>query len=240
MKAMPTPATIQQSPAPAPPPTAPVLAGTRQPTAQPFTRVEVAALRARREELSNQLQSAAARRSKLAEDLKNADDGARAGLEQRIAVLDERIVQLERDIAATGQELTSAPAGLVAISSPPVGAFGGLSSDQITGITIVSVVLVFFPIAIALARLLWKRATTHAPSPLPGESSQRLERLELTMDAVALEMERVSEGQRFMTRLLTEPNPQPNALAALEAGRRASDAHRARENVPLRGSQEEP
>ena len=27
-----------------------------------------------------------------------------------VAVLDERIVQLERDIAATGQELTSAPA----------------------------------------------------------------------------------------------------------------------------------
>ena len=230
---------VQQAPAPAPSPTAPAIAGTPQPTAQPFTRVEVAALRARREELSSQLQSAAARRSKLAEDLKNADDGARAGLEQRIAVLDERIVQLERDIARTGQELTSAPAGLVAISSPPVGGFGGLSSDQITGISIVSIVLVFFPIAIALARLLWKRATTHAPPPLPGETSQRLERLEQAMDAVALEMERVSEGQRFMTRILTEPNPQSNALAALEAGRQASDAHRARERVPVRGRNEE-
>lgn len=231
--------TALQAPAPAPSPTAPAVAGTPQPTAPPFTRVEVAALRARREELSNQLQSAAARRSQLAEDLKSADDGARAGLQQRIAVLDERIVQLERDIAATGQELTSAPAGLVAITSPAYGGFGGLSSDQITGISIVGIVLVLFPIAIAMARLLWKRATTHAPPPLPAETSQRLERLEQAMDAVALEMERVSEGQRFMTRILTEPNPQSNALAALEAGRQAADAHRARERVPVRGRNEE-
>ena len=236
---MPTPTTNQQPPAPAPAPTAPVLAGTPQPIARPFTRQEVAALRARREELSNQLQSAAARRSQLAEDLKNADDGARAGLEQRIAVLDERIVQLERDIAVTGQELTSAPAGLVAVSAPPFGGYGGLSPDQITGISVVFVVLVLFPIAIAMARLLWKRATTHAPPPLPGETSQRLERLEQAMDAVALEMERVSEGQRFMTRILTEPRPDSNALAAIEAGRQATDARLTRERVPVRGRNEE-
>ena len=235
---MPTPTTIQQSPAPAPTPTAPVLAGTPQPIARPFTRVEVAALRARREELSNQLQSAASRRRQLAEELRTADRGAREGLEERIAVLDERIVQLERDIAETGQQLTSAPAGLVAVSSPPFGGFGGLSSDQVTGISIVFVVLVLFPIAIALARLLWKRATTHAPPPLPGETSQRLERLEQAMDTVALEMERVSEGQRFMTRILTEPNPEPNALAALEAGRQAADARLTRERAPVRGRDE--
>jgi hypothetical protein len=236
---MPTPTTVQQSPAPAPSPAAPSLLGTPQPAAQQFTRIEVAALRARREELSNQLQSAAARRSQLAEELKNADDGARAGLEQRIAVLDERIVQLERDIAVTGHELTSAPAGLVAVSGTPYGGFAGLGSDQITGISIVFVVLVLFPIAIAMARLLWKRATTHAPPPLPGETSQRLERLEQAMDSVALEMERVSEGQRFMTRILTEARPESNALAALEAGRQATDARVSRERVPVRGRNEE-
>ena len=236
---MPTPTTIQQSPAPAPVPAAPAVAGTPQPAARPFTRTEVAALRARREELSDQLQSAAGRRSQLAEELKNADDGAREGLQQRIAVLDGRIVQLERDIAETGQQLTSAPAGLVAVSSSPFGGYRGLSPDQITGISVVFVVLVMFPIAIALARLLWKRATTHAPPPLPGETSQRLERLEHAMDSVAVEMERVSEAQRFMTRILTEGKPESNALAALEAARQATDARLTRERVPVRGRNED-
>ena len=39
------------------------------------------------------------------------------------------------------------------------------------------------------------------------ESSQRLERLEQGMDAIAIEIERVSEGQRFVTKLLSEASP---------------------------------
>lgn len=231
-----TPTATQQEPAGTPGQTAPVLAGTPQTAARPLSRIEIAAIRARREELSNQLQSAAARRSELAEELRGADRGARPGLEQRIGVLDERIVRLEQDIAETGQQLTSAPAGLVAVTAPPVGGFGGLSSDQVTGISIVFMIVVLLPISIALARLLWKRATAPRPAP-SGDSSQRLERLEQAMDAVALEMERVSEGQRFVTKILTDPNPASATLGALEAGR-AAEAHRARERVPVRGKHE--
>ncbi len=39
---------------------------------------------------------------------------------------------------------------------------------------------------------------------IAGDSSQRLERIEQAMDAIAIEVERVSEGQRFVTRLLSE------------------------------------
>lgn len=231
------PSVTQQEPAATPGQTAPVLAGTPQTNARSLSRIEIAAIRARREELSNQLQSAAARRSELAEELRGADRGARPGLEQRIGVLDERIVRLEQDIAETGQQLTSAPAGLVAVTAPPVGGFGGLSSDQVTGISIVFMIVVLLPISIAFARLLWKRATAPRPAP-SGDSSQRLERLEQAMDAVALEMERVSEGQRFVTKILTDPNPASATLGALEAGR-AAEAHRARERVPVRGRPEE-
>jgi hypothetical protein len=35
---------------------------------------------------------------------------------------------------------------------------------------------------------------------------ERLERIEQGMDAIAIEVERVSEGQRFVTRLLSERN----------------------------------
>ena len=123
---MQTPTTIQQAsaqqaPAPPPGPAAPVVAGTPQPIARPLTRHEVAAIRARREELSDQLQSAASRRNRLAGELRTADRAARPGLEQRIAVIDERMDQPEQDIAEAGQQLTTEAAGLVATIAPPAG-----------------------------------------------------------------------------------------------------------------------
>jgi hypothetical protein len=65
-------------------------------------------------------------------------------------------------------------------------------------------VLVLFPVAIAVARRLWKRST---PPTIPGnwaDTPNRLERLETAVDTIAVEIERVSESQRFMTRLMTE------------------------------------
>jgi hypothetical protein len=42
-----------------------------------------------------------------------------------------------------------------------------------------------------------------APS-VPGETTQRMERMERAIDAVALEVERISESQRFLTKLLAD------------------------------------
>jgi hypothetical protein len=39
---------------------------------------------------------------------------------------------------------------------------------------------------------------------LPTEVTERLERMEHALDSVALEVERISEGQRFTTKLLSE------------------------------------
>ena len=45
-------------------------------------------------------------------------------------------------------------------------------------------------------------------APLPGEAMQRLDarlsEMQQSIDAVAVEVERISEGQRFTTKLLTE------------------------------------
>lgn len=168
----------------------------------PLTAEEAAILRARRSELSDQLISAANRREELAEELKSADPGARAGLEQRIAVLDQRIIQMEQDIAETGRELTSR-GELTASVVTPIGEFG-LGPGQVTAISIVFIIFVLMPLAIALARLMWRRAT--APRPSLGDAGPRLEQIEHAVDSIAIEVERISEGQRFVTRLLTEPN----------------------------------
>ena len=68
---------------------------------------------------------------------------------------------------------------------------------------------------------------------LPHELSDRLTRLEQSVDAVAIEVERIGEGQRFMTRLFTEKGT-PRA-----AGEGAADPMEtnAREAAPgVRGS----
>src|SRR5947207_8786681 len=110
-----------QGPTPNPPnPPSPVFVvqgvpGTGPITLQPpRTARELDALRNRREELSNQLQSVDSRRSKLLSQLRQTSDPtAVQGLEARLRLLDARQLQLETDIATTGQQLSSAPALLV-------------------------------------------------------------------------------------------------------------------------------
>lgn len=65
----------------------------------------------------------------------------------------------------------------------------------------ITIVTVGTPLVRALARR-WDREG--ATPRIPADVSARLERMEQTIDAMAVEMERISEGQRFMTKLLAE------------------------------------
>jgi hypothetical protein len=174
-----------------------------------------------RSRLSDQLISASGRRDEIAVALKTAQGADRAGLEQRLMQLDQRILQLEGDLAETGRLLTSAPApvGMFNTSTEYPPPLGGLSPGNVTAISIVFTLFVLAPMALAMARLLWKRAVTpRAPAP-SLDSIHRLERVEQAIDAVAVEVERISEGQRFVTRILTEgPAHQP-----LSAGQRNAE-----------------
>ena len=49
----------------------------------------------------------------------------------------------------------------------------------------------------------------------PALADARLSRLEQAVDAIALEIERISEGQRFTTRLLSDQARQANAAREL-------------------------
>ena len=176
----------------------------------PRTSRDIDALKARREELSNQLQSVDSRRSKLLTQLQRTNDPtAVKGLEARLSLLDARQLQLESDIATTGQQLTSASAGLIGTTGQPV-FYGGMSSRQVMALSVLSIIFVLFPLAIGLSRAIWKRsANPGVPPAVLTETAQRLERLESSVDAIAIEIERISEGQRFVTKLLAEGQPAP-------------------------------
>jgi hypothetical protein len=190
----------------------------------PRSSQELNAIRQARSQLSDQLISASNRREEIARELRRPGvEGAdRAGLEERLRLLDQRILRLEADIAATGRQLTTAPASLVA-GARVQEAFGGLPPGGIIGGGIVFTLFVLAPIAFAAARLMWRRATRQAPAPARGwDNSPRFERLETAVDAIAVELERVSEGQRFVTKLLADSH----GLAA------TPDASRAAEPLP--------
>ena len=201
---------------------------------RPLTARDVQALRERGSELSRQLTSVSNRRDRLAAQLEDADGSNKAGLEQRIAQLDQRILGIEGDIAQNGRLLASAPASalLSTASTPPPNPLG-LNPGQITGIAIVGTIFVGFPLAVAMARNIWRRGLRHAPPPASAESNQRMERLEQAVDAIAIEIERVSEGQRFVTRLLTE-----GSAPALSVGQKPAEPVRLPEREPLRATRE--
>ncbi len=193
--------------------------GSSQNLFVPMNRQEVSALRSQRSELSNQLESAADRRHQLSEELKSAPPGAsRIGLEQRIAVLDKRMVQLESDIAATGRQLTAAPLDVLGSSEMqgrPIDI-----PDNVAAISATAIVMLFFPIVFVLCRNMWRRGNRSAVPSLQqvsGETNQRLERLEQGVEAIAIEIERIAEGQRFVTRLMSEGQPAGTAIGAGQA-----------------------
>ena len=220
---------VQLAPAaPAPPPAPAAVVGgqnvsPRVLNAAPMTRQEVAALRARGEKLSDQLKSADGRRKELEVRLRDASGADKAGLEQRIGVLDARLARLESDIDANSQLLASPAAALASTSAGTSAPFGNPSRAEIRdAIPIVGIlsVFVFFPIAIAFARNVWRRGSVVPTSGTDRESAHRLERMEQAMDAIAIEIERVSEGQRFVTRLLGDQR-NGTAIGAAQSGAEA-------------------
>ena len=131
----------------------------------------------------------------------------------------ESIVRLEADIDQTGQQLAS-PQAQQFTETRPAPNFGPpvrISNFNPTPVAVCFVLFVMSPIALSISRLLWKRGPRKmtVPTAVP-ESNGRLERIEQAVDAIAIEVERVSEGQRFVTRLLSERTPALGAAAPAE------------------------
>jgi hypothetical protein len=71
----------------------------------------------------------------------------------------------------------------------------------IVAITMGPVIAIGYPLARAYAKRMESGATT---PQVPADVSARLERMEQAIDSIAVEVERISEGQRFTTKLLAE------------------------------------
>jgi len=95
--------------------------------------------------------------------------------------------------------------GTHVITIPPH-AFDNTIPPQVEDISImffltIGAIIIFLPLVRAFARRMDRRG---GAAQIPNEVSSQLAHLNQAVDAIALEVERISEGQRFTTRLLSE------------------------------------
>ena len=176
------------------------------------TAEQVQAAHIRLDRLRRELQDAAERRNSISGNLRAADVEARDGYLKRLEILDERILTIEREITQTNLALSTAPPeALVAAADvgqqadPDLIVVRDAMERAIPIVAIVSI-FVFMPIAIAIARLIWRRATgaPRAAAVPDHATQQKLDHLQQAVDTIAIEVERISEGQRFVTKLMSD------------------------------------
>jgi hypothetical protein len=163
----------------------------------------LAAMRTMRDQAVRHREQLIEQREGVVGELRGASSATeQASLARRLENLDQRIIEAEQQIHTyemEGARLGAEAGTLVTPSSP-----APWESGPPTEIVIVSLltVFVFFPLAIAYARRLWNRGSPAGEVRLPADVTARLDRLEAGVDTIAIEVERISEGQRFVTKLL--------------------------------------
>lgn len=163
------------------------------------------ALRHSRDELRNQLGGLEDQREDLVEQLAEPTSvgPVKQGIESRIAAIDARITAIDRQIADADAAVARAAAVPGAIVPPPPDPPEPGPPEEFWVIMGIFMFVVVLPLTIAYARRIWRRGAA-AITSLPQDIYDRFSRLEQGVDAIAVEVERIGEGQRFLTRLHTE------------------------------------
>lgn len=196
---------IQTAPAPqSPTPGAstPTSAVATQVPGGPYTAREMYdAAQAQRRVIRDQLDAVEGQRDVVARELRDpAVTGAdREGLEQHLRTLDIRILDLRQQLAdAQRQEAETAAIPGATDRTPQE-----ISNERFETFMVVGTLLslaIAFPLVVAYARRLWKKAAVTVS--MTPELDRRLDSIDRALETTALEVERIGEGQRFVTQLL--------------------------------------
>jgi len=194
----------------------PAVAGAQAAPAAPATpgaAVDINTVRLRLNQLRTELNMAQDQQSEIIRNMTRMPPAAQSGLQQQLASVQQQIVGIETQISATQAQIGSAVNTHATTSAPedygyPVRVIHN-GPDAGAIVAVVFFIFVLAPIAFALARRILRRPVAPAPSLSPAfaEIPGRMERLEQAVDTVALEIERISESQRFLTRIMAEREP---------------------------------
>ncbi len=162
--------------------------------------------------IGRQLEFLGKERASLFERLRTASGDERVFVQQRIVSLEENNAALQGQFSELVGKLAQMEAehaianSLVPPQPPPdFGRPWPIDPDAMTAAFLLICVGLIVPLSVGLTRRLWRRPVPAAPAPeVEAVSKARFDRLEQAVDAIAIEIERISEGQRFVTRVLAE------------------------------------
>jgi len=160
--------------------------------------------RAQRRELNNQLDELQSTRREITSQLEDVSVGSpeRTPLETRMTDIDSRIANVDKMLASNATDISKVAAIPGAVVEPPRVIDQGPPEEAYV-LGGMFMILVFLPLSIAYARRIWRRGSA-AVAAFPREIGDRLLRMEQAVEGTAVEVERIGEGQRFLTRLFTE------------------------------------
>jgi hypothetical protein len=196
-----------QQPAPKAPTTpTPAIAATPIAAARgaPSASAIYEGFRAQRRELTNQLDELESTRREITGQLEDIPVGSpdRKPLEARMTDVDSRITSVDHLLASNATDIAAAAAIPGAVVEPPRVIENGPPEEAYV-LGGMFMVIVLLPLSIAWARRIWRRSAA-AVASFPREIGDRLLRMEQALEATSVEVERIGEGQRFLTRLFTE------------------------------------
>jgi uncharacterized phage infection (PIP) family protein YhgE len=207
--------------------TAPAVAPVAQaPSAT--TRAELNGLVAKRSELERQLEQLTNRRQELFQQRQRMGRQEGQGHDNRIALIDDQTTQIEREVLQLNTAIAQGTAAVAASGQEFTATTQSSSRDlrnEVRSATEDAVMETMFGSAAGLLaiyvlwrgfrRFIWKRKPVPAPAAQAVvDQSPRLEQLQQSVDVIALEVERISEAQRFLAKVLNE---RATAIGAGEA-----------------------
>jgi hypothetical protein len=160
--------------------------------------------KAQRNELKDQLGDLQNTRREITGQLEDIPAGSpdRVALEARLKDVDARTSAVDQMLAGNAAQIAQAAAIPGAVVEQPRQIIQGPPEDVYV-LSGLFMVIVLLPLSIAIARRIWRRSAAVVTS-FPRELAERLSRMEQAVEATAVEVERIGEGQRFLTRLFTE------------------------------------
>jgi hypothetical protein len=157
--------------------------------------------------LQAQLAVLRAQRKVLADGSRSSEPALRAQAQQTllnvdvdIASTEARIAEATLELARRGATTETTPAVPPPPGNPPI-----LDPDAVTAVFVMTALAILVPLSVGITRRLWRRPPAQVPvTALEDKLSPRFDRLEHAVDAIAIEVERISEAQRFVAKVLAE------------------------------------
>ncbi|MGH9885480.1 MAG: hypothetical protein ACREBE_08115 [bacterium] len=179
------------------------------------TRTAVQALEQQSTALKDQLAAMAASRRDLAARVHSANPSEAMHLQEMLQAHDANVSDMQSHLADVNNKLADLqtqsqmlvpPSQILVPPSPPPfqESRPWVDPDAMTAVFVMFSIGIIGPLSVGLMRRMWRRQPAAAPATTENVSSARLDRLEQAVDAIAIEIERVSESQRFVTKVLTE------------------------------------